>query len=242
MSIADKLTAVAQNVSKVHEAGKEVGIAEGREAERSEFWDNMLPKSPERTDCSYAFYNWNMYNFKPNKRIIAQLGQYCFAYTYRKKPKSSYYEPFDLAEILESLGVEFITTPCTNAAYMFVNSMVSRIPSLNLTSLGSTCVGMFYGCGYLETIDAIQMGASTNLGSAFTGCTALKNITFKGEIVQNINFGPCPQLTHESLMSIINALYQHTSGTHNLGLGTANLAKLTDEEKAMATQKGWTLV
>ena len=40
-------------------------------------------------------------------------------------------------------------------------------------------------------------------------------------------------------MSIINAL--KSGVTQTLTLGTDNLAKLTDTEKAIATEKGWTL-
>lgn len=53
------------------------------------------------------------------------------------------------------------------------------------------------------------------------------------------------QLEHSSLMVIINGLYDYvgagSSGTRYIKLGDANLAKLTDEEKAIATNKGWTL-
>ncbi|MBO5955586.1 MAG: hypothetical protein J6Q10_02165, partial [Clostridia bacterium] len=53
------------------------------------------------------------------------------------------------------------------------------------------------------------------------------------------------KLSYDSLMSIINALKDYstdTSGTtYTVTLGTTNLAKLTNEEKAIATQKGWSL-
>lgn len=48
-------------------------------------------------------------------------------------------------------------------------------------------------------------------------------------------------LTHASLVNIINAL-PITSRGYTLGLGRTNLNKLSDEEKAIATSKGWTLV
>ena len=45
---------------------------------------------------------------------------------------------------------------------------------------------------------------------------------------------------HDSLMSIINNLATVTT-TQTLTLGSTNLAKLSSEEKAIATNKGWTL-
>lgn len=53
-----------------------------------------------------------------------------------------------------------------------------------------------------------------------------------------------PNLTHESLMNVINKLYDRkTAGYSTLSLkfGSTNLGKLTDEEKAIATNKGYTL-
>ena len=54
------------------------------------------------------------------------------------------------------------------------------------------------------------------------------------------------QLDHSSLLLIINGLYDYvgagSSGTRNIKLGDVNLAKLSDEEKAIATNKGWTIV
>jgi uncharacterized protein YndB with AHSA1/START domain len=44
-------------------------------------------------------------------------------------------------------------------------------------------------------------------------------------------------------MNIIGCLsdYSGSGTTHTCTIGTANLAKLTDAEKAIATEKGWTL-
>ena len=52
-------------------------------------------------------------------------------------------------------------------------------------------------------------------------------------------------LDHESLLSVVNCLKDYsadTSGTvWKVTLGATNLAKLTADEKAIATGKGWTL-
>lgn len=54
------------------------------------------------------------------------------------------------------------------------------------------------------------------------------------------------QLDHSSLLVIINGLYDYVSaggsGTRYIKLGATNLAKLSDEDKAIITSKGWTIV
>ena len=80
------------------------------------------------------------------------------------------------------------------------------------------------------------------INTAFNGCYALENIVVEGDILQDINFSYSSKLTHDSLMSILGALVNNTEGTTlTCTLGAANLAKLTDGEKAIATEKGWTL-
>ena len=51
-------------------------------------------------------------------------------------------------------------------------------------------------------------------------------------------------LTHDSLMSVINNVYDIASlgvKTQQIVVGSTNLAKLTAEEIAIATAKGWTV-
>ena len=60
-----------------------------------------------------------------------------------------------------------------------------------------------------------------------------------------IDISHLTQLEHSSLLVIINGLYDYiTAGntrTRYIKLGATNLAKLSDEEKAIATSKGWTI-
>jgi hypothetical protein len=78
--------------------------------------------------------------------------------------------------------------------------------------------------------------------NTFSNCPALTTLIIEGTIGQNgFDVSSCTKLSHDSLMSIINALKSGVSGL-TVTLGSANLAKLTDAEKAIATQKGWTLL
>ena len=52
----------------------------------------------------------------------------------------------------------------------------------------------------------------------------------------------CTALTVDSLVSVLNALQQLDEGTsYTCTIGSDNLAKLSDQQKAIATNKGWTL-
>ena len=79
----------------------------------------------------------------------------------------------------------------------------------------------------------------------FNGCTALENVTFEGTIPVRGNmsvFSSCPNLTVDSLMSFINALTNmNSSATYTIAIGSTNLAKLTEEQIQIATDKRITL-
>ena len=146
---------------------------------------------------------------------------------------------------------------CQNFSFMFNYCESMRVAPIMNTWNGRVFAYMFYNCSSLVTIpklyltntveqyyDENNMETYTCFYNAFSGCTNLENITIQGTIWHNISFYGCNKLTHESLMSIINALAHFSSSSkvyRYCQLGSANLAKLTDEEKAIATNKGWTL-
>ena len=103
--------------------------------------------------------------------------------------------------------------------------------------------GTFLNCKKLKTIELLRSTKECTYTSTFQTCSSLENITIDGQIGQNISFQWSPLLTHESLMSIINALVDYsedTSGTtYTLTIGTDNIAKLSAEEIAIIENKGW---
>lgn len=102
---------------------------------------------------------------------------------------------------------------------------------------------MFYNCSSLVQIPCLDMTKVTiSTSSMFTGCTSLQ-LLYKGglkNLSTSTDLSSCTALTHDSLVDLLNVIATvNTSRT--LTLGSTNLAKLTDEEKAIATGKGWTL-
>ena len=125
----------------------------------------------------------------------------------------------------------------TDAGSMFGQCVsLSSVPEYDVSSLyrlGS----IFYNCGNLT-----NLGGLVNLGKGYT-------IQAENNSNQALDLSYSPLLTHESLMNVINNLYDlnltynvANGGTlykQKLKLGSTNLAKLTKEEIKIATDKGW---
>jgi surface protein len=146
-----------------------------------------------------------------------------------------------------------------------INNMLSNcahlvsIPDFNgykLTSYGNSSANSWlYGCSSLQSIGVIDCDSVTNIGYVL-GNTTNNNLTHlggfrnlgKASSVSNTNT-TCflyfaPNLTYESVMNVINLLYDRAANglsTLTLKLHTNHMAMLSDDDKAIATNKGWTL-
>ena len=158
------------------------------------------------------------------------------------------------------------TSNVTDMTRMFEHChILTSIPQLDTsktTSMGST----FYRCEKLTSIPQLNTSNVTNMESTFYLCKSLISIPkldVSKVIIMDYIFGGCINLetihminmkvsfnissstkfTREALLEIINNCYDLTTlnRTATLTMGTTNLAKLTDEDKAIATTKGWTL-
>jgi surface protein len=147
---------------------------------------------------------------------------------------------------LESLDLSnWDTSNVTNMCGMF--DSCESLTSLNVSNLDTSNVTdmswLFDQCYSLETIIGLgtwDVSNVTDMNGMFVQCTALTDFEAPKNISTDISVQYSSLLTHDSLMSIINNLITVTS-TKTLALGAENLAKLSSEEKAIATNKGWTL-
>ena len=131
------------------------------------------------------------------------------------------------------------TSKVTNMYGMFNNCVsLITIPQLD-TSKVTNMSYMFYYCSKLTTIPQIDTSRVTNMSYMFRDCTSLKSILMYGMKV-SFDISASTQFEESDLVTILNNLASVTS-TKTLTMGSTNLAKLTDEEKAIATNKGWTL-
>jgi hypothetical protein len=119
---------------------------------------------------------------------------------------------------------------------MYASELIGSCISLKyipLWDLGNMFdMGYFFGSGTLERL---------------TDLDGFKDLGKRPDVygTDYCFLGNAPNLTHESLMNVINNLYDRRSaGYHelNIDFGETNLNKLTDEEKAIAINKGWVLI
>ena len=149
------------------------------------------------------------------------------------------------------------TNNVTNMRTMFYQcNLLTTIPQLD-TSKVTDMQSMFNYCESLTTVP--QLDASkvisihfmfaqnrnlTNLGGLLNLGQAYLTTENANDYNYELDLNMSPKLTHESLMNVINGLYDiKTKGcnTQSLRLGSTNIAKLTSEEIAIATNKGWTV-
>lgn len=148
------------------------------------------------------------------------------------------------------INIVFNNGSASEATHCFSTSQITdtKVP-IKLSSAAATPLYtyFFYYAANLVSVPLLEFDADfVHANSNFQGARNLENITFGGCITQSgLNLSYCTKLTEESLLSLINCLADYsedTSGTsHTVTLGTANLDKLTDPQKAVATEKGWTL-
>ena len=172
--------------------------------------NNILIKG---TSCSYMFGNFKMLSEIPN---------------------------LDTSEVTDMSGM------------FYYCSSLTTIPQLD-TSKVTDMQNMFYDCRSLTTIPQLDTSKVTNIQSMFfnrklTNMGGLKNLGMAYLTTQSANYYQytlnlsSSPLTHESLMNVINNLYDIKAkgcNVQSLVLGSTNIAKLTAEEIAIATNKGF---
>ena len=225
---------IAENVPKVYDAGKK--------AEYDAFWDNYQDNG-NRTNYNNGFTGygkgWNSKNFYPKydfKPIRADSMFYAW--------EDATLQTLDLLQRFKECNVEFDTSKATQVNQCFAYSKFTALPAIDLTSVSGIVSKLYYSCPYLETIEKIKIHENIGIDGWFYNNRELVNLTIEGAIGQNgFDVHWSTKLSKDSLMSIINALYDYKNSgkTYTVTFGTENLAKLTDAEKAIATQKGWTL-
>ena len=137
-------------------------------------------------------------------------------------------------------------------------SVLTELPDLNIskvTSFGSSYSEWLRGTGKLAKIGVIDCDSITNVSNMLSNGTnnvltdvgGFRNLG-KQSSVSNTNGNYfllyAPNLTHQSLLNIFNELYDRASAglsVLTIKMHANHLALLTDDDIAIATNKGWTI-
>ena len=137
--------------------------------------------------------------------------------------------------------IEFINTDNITNISGFRDS--SSLTTINLpASLTTIGRDAFYNCSSLTTIN-LPASLTSIAAYAFHNCSSLENVTIEnGFNCNGLSLPASTKYSVETMVSWFEALADRTGQvSFTLAIGSPNLKKLTAEQKAIATNKNWTL-
>ena len=264
MSMGEKLVQITENMRDVYgrgyvggfQEGSETGYAtgfsdgvkngfdagynKGQEDKYDQFWNhNQAEGTRQVYQYAYVGDGFDFGNFYPKYDIrpIGLANHMFVNWNNGDIHKDS------LKKRLEECGVVLDTSQATNLTQAFFSSYFTELPEINLPA-GSTTTRIFGNMPYLKAIVKLVAEEKTLFQNCFQSVPELETVLFSGVIGQNgLDLSGSPLLSQESLLSLIDCLkdYSGSSKEYSVTLGSENLAKLTESQKAVATQKGWRL-
>lgn len=131
------------------------------------------------------------------------------------------------------------TANVTNMSYMFYKCRkLTSIPELD-TSNVTNMTNFALLCYNLPSIPRLFVPNCSDFSHAFDSCINLTSIGIYG-FRFSINISETA-LEHDALVAFLNQAGTAYDSYQKIVMGAAKLALLSDEEKAIATNKGWTL-
>lgn len=221
MTIAEKLTAIAENEQRVYDTGYmrgsndgyvqgeqngyAVGFDEGKKAEYDRFWNAYQQNGARRNYIQiFSGVAWDDNTYNPKYEITLGAGN------------------------------------TANSMYAYNGITTTKVP---IIFNGGASNLVFYSCGSLKTIVSIYVPVNQSYNSWFAGCKSLTDITFaEGSVIgETINLQDCP-LTKASITNVVNILSSSATGKTATFKKTAKEAAFTDAEWSalIATKSNWT--
>ena len=178
------------------------------------------------------------YNAKINNLILPNLKVNNASQMFYQFSEDAYDDTVPFNDTLDISSIDF--SECTAISSFIRHSEFAKVLHNNFDCSKVTNVSNFAS----NNPDLENLCPLLNLGKGYTQKSANYN-SYK------LDLSSCVNLTHDSLLGIINGLYDlnltydvaggGTLYTQQLVLGTTNLAKLTEDEIAIGTNKGWVI-
>ena len=187
MSIADKLTRIAENEQRVFDAGQKA------------LWD-IITQSNTREAWAYLSMGWHCEYVRPPYKICPTSGAVAQMFSENHALKKVESEYFDFS------GYTPTQTTGTSAWYGTFRASINLEEIEDLGMQAGGYYETFSNCRSLHTIAVVRTQAETTWKSAFANCSALENLTIEGTIGQDgFSVRYSTKLSKASLLSILNA-------------------------------------
>ena len=179
----------------------------GMQTEYDKFWDGFQNYGA-RTMYGNAFgFEWNDNIFKPKYDIVPAGDNGADNMFFQTKI-------VDLAACLEKANIKFDTSQATRLNGVFDRSAnLESVPPLNAVN-ATRMVMTYYNSNKIKKIVIKNIQASCTFDRAFNYLSALETLELNNCIIGQNGFNVqwSPKLSHDSIVSIINALSTTTSG------------------------------
>ena len=240
MSIADKLTSLINTKQDIKSAISEKGV---EVTGGMTTYADAIRRIETGSGGKFQLLDgmklaWSDFEYVPSSYSFELVNDFSDMFTYNFKLKElpdiditrskSIQGMCELCKMLERVG-NLDTSNCRNVGDCFRYCVsLKSLPLLDFTKVTSASLFLNNHTSDGSVMAITDLGGFKNLKIDFTG---------------SLNY--CPNLTTESLMNVINNLYDfpsnNSSETRKLQLGEVNLNKLTEEQKSIAVKKGWIL-
>jgi hypothetical protein len=210
VTVAEKLSAIGNNMARVYDTGFEKGFEEGKQfgdyaqgfeegkqAEYDAFWD-AIQNYGKRTDYTNAFTQWSKDYIRPKYKLVPTAIGGMFNNNQKLLAVEKAY--FDFSQITST--VDYFCNAC-GRLLIFEDC---GLPAL--TEYGRC----WRHCTNIHTIEVLRSNENTKFTNPFENCRELENIAFEGVIGQDINFQWSTKLRETSIRSIITHLSDTASG------------------------------
>lgn len=160
----------------------------------------------------------------------------------------SFESAFKGLKLLEHINSKIVLTTKSNTSgngfFEDCESLI-EIPEIENTHYWESFPSFAENCKSLKTVSYLKLPNVTSVTDAFKGCVNLENIAGFEDLGKagtiTIDLSDSPKLTYQSVLNIINTVYDVSTLDYNctLTLHANVFSQLTDTDKELANSKGW---
>lgn len=228
VSDTDTFRSYANKISSIQSGGSLAGAPSGIRFNNSTFTTvptEILPYLEQQTDLSGIFMQCNSLETVPlfDTSKCTDMSNFCNG-----------------CSSLKTLAL-LDTSKVVDMHYMFPYCMkLSSLPQLD-TSKVKNINGIFSYCTSLTSVPLLNFSNIDEMSFVFDNCTSLTNLGGFTGLKENLNLSSSPLLTVDSVMNVINYAADMSSSPKTLTLHKDIFNKLSEEQIATASAKGWNI-